>query len=532
MPGGLNLLRGTCESTLEASLHTPVTAGSILRYNARHFPEEPALVMDDKRRTHRELYQRGARLAVAFEMAGLMRQHRVAILSRNNIEFYEVYAAGWIGGIIVATVNYRLAAPEIAYIVNDAAPRIFIFEACYADLVDSIRGEISEVERYVCIGGSLPWAEDYESFISRATKAAPASGPAPGDPSNLIYTSGTTGRPKGCIHTHEGLGEIVRSIGVAQTASTLEKFLLVMPVFHIGGLACSLAHLSFSAPVIMMREFDSRIALQVIEREGIAVTLLAPTMVQMLLDADVKESADLSSLRTVIYSASPMPSNTLQQGLARLGPVFVQIYGQTEVIHTMLPRELHKQSGTELERTRLLSAGIPLPGVTVRIVDDQWQDVSGGETGEIISLTKGGAKGYWNAGAATVDTFRDGWTASGDIGRFDDHGFLYIVDRKKDVIISGGENVYSREVEEALLSHPAIVEAAVVGLPDPVWGEAVCAVVRLSSGASATEEEIIGYVKGQIASFKKPKSVVFVDELPKLVSGKVDKISLRKAIAS
>jgi len=508
--------------------YTPTTAGSILHFNALHYPDGIAADFGDCRRTYRELHDRGCKLAAAFEACGVRRRDRVAVLSRNTVEFFEIYAAGWLGGATIATVNYRLAPAEMAFIIEDSAPTLLIFEAHYLETVAALRPSLRSVQRYVCIGASTDWAQDYEQFLSQATRDEPLGRPRPEDPAVLIYTSGTTGRPKGCIHTFGGLGEMARTMAYVQPAPFQDKFLIVMPMFHIGGLGVSLTHFALGGTCLVHREFNVEAVLDTIERERVGITLLAPTMIQMVLDHERCATADLSSLHTLIYSASPMPSNTLRKGLDRFGPIFVQYYGQTEAIHSYLPRHLHRLDGSPEDQARLLSAGLPQPGISLRVVDEQWQDVEAGEPGELLSRSACASIGYWNASAATAETYRDGWIATGDIARMDERGFITIVDRKKDMIISGGENIYSREVEEALVSHTAVAEAAVVGISDPVWGEAVCAIVRVADGQEISEEQLIAHSRSRIASYKKPKSVLFVEQMPKLVSGKIDKMALRR----
>lgn len=511
--------------------HTdPFTVGSIIRYNARHFPQASAFIADGEVRSNGALHDRAARLARAYEDAGLQRTDRVAILSRNTIAFFEVYASGWLGGTTIATVNYRLAVPEMAYILNDSLPRILIFEDIFADTVDVLRTLVPHIETYVCIGEAPSWAIGYEAFLEGASRPFPALAARPDDPAVLIYTSGTTGRPKGCIHTHAGLWHMAQIMARQQHAQLHDTFLLVMPMFHLGGLGCGLAHLSLTGTCVVLREFDADTVIHKIEEHRIGLILLAPVMVQMLLDSPLCADADLSSLHTLMYSASPMPSKTLRLGLKRFGSVFMQYFGQTEIIATYLPKAMHRPDGSPEEQALLLSAGIEQPGIRVKVVDDAGREVPTGEAGEIMASSACSAVGYWRNPEATAQTFSNGWTAMGDVGRMDEQGFLYIVDRKKDVIISGGENIYSREVEEAVLLHAAVAEVAVVGQPDERWGESVCAFVRLRPGETASESEIIAHARQQIASYKKPKRVVFIEDLPRLVSGKIDKKALRASL--
>jgi acyl-CoA synthetase (AMP-forming)/AMP-acid ligase II len=283
---------------------------------------------------------------------------------------------------------------------------------------------------------------------------------------------------------------------------------------------------------VLHRQFDPAAALAAVADDEITVLHLAPTMLQALLQAlrqaGEHKRAALSGVRTVVYSAAPITSSTLQLALAAMPAAgFLNLYGQTEVITSGLPRELHLTSSDERDAHRLTSVGHPFPDTEVRIVDDAGDDVPSGRTGEIVVRSAAMFRGYWNDSAATADTIRNGWCHTGDVGRIDDEGLLYLVDRKKDVIISGGENIYSVEVEDAVASHPDVVECAVVGVPDDRWGEAVCAVVVARDGADVTVDALRGHVEGRIARYKAPKRLVLVDEIPKLPTGKIDKKALR-----
>jgi acyl-CoA synthetase (AMP-forming)/AMP-acid ligase II len=280
--------------------------------------------------------------------------------------------------------------------------------------------------------------------------------------------------------------------------------------------------------VFVHRQFDPAAVIASLEQDGITHTLMAPTMVHMMLQVPGVEQRDYSALRMIIYSAAPMPTTVLRRGMAVFGQVFLQMLGSSEGCSIgWLPMNMHRPDGTPAEQQRLASTGFPYRFTAVRIVDDNERDCAVGEIGEVVLKSPVMFRGYWNNSPATLEAIRDGWYFSGDAGRFDEDGYLYLVDRKKDMIISGGENIYSREVEEALLQHPAVSEAAVIGRPDEQWGETVCAVVVLAPGTLVTPEELIAHTRSLIASFKKPKDVVFVTELPKIASGKIDKKLLR-----
>jgi acyl-CoA synthetase (AMP-forming)/AMP-acid ligase II len=503
-----------------------------LEQNARWYADEPAYVEGQRQLTHSQLLAQGKRLASALYQAGVRRQDRVGILSMNSIEFAEVMAATQWSGYVLATVNFRLAPPEMAYIIKDGAPKILLFEAQYLPIIEKLRPELASVQTFVCIGGKTPWASSYEEFIATGETAGPPLRAREEDICCLIYTSGTTGRPKGCIWGHRELRQLVQVDAWLCDMQQPDRVLIVMPMFHVGGLVISLSQHVRGGCACLYRQFDPAAMVQAIERDRLTILLLAPTMVQMLLEAPDLEHADLSSVRTIMYSAAPMPSTVLKKAIDVFkGCGFVNLFGQTEICMFALSPLQHRPDGDERDRRRLTSVGKPYPNLEVRIVDDDGNDCPLDVPGEIVARSSAMFRGYWNNSVATLETLRDGWCHTGDMGRIDADGFLYLVDRKKDMIITGGENVYSREVEEAVLQHSAISECAVIGMPDPKWGESVCAVVTLRSGRSTTESEIIEHARTLIASYKKPRRVIFVDALPKLVTGKVNKVELRKLYA-
>ena len=505
------------------------TLGDILRNNAYKFPGETAFVYEGRRITFKAHFERANRLASALYELGLRRQDRVSILSQNTMEFMESFGACELAGFIAATVNFRLAPPEILYILTDATPRVLIFEAQYAPTIDQIRSKLPHIETYICFGGPVPdWALDYEVLLTGGSDAGAPTRPLPDELMHLIYTSGTTGRPKGVMRSHRGEIAIAQLMATELGLIVSDRLQLMMPVFHVGARFLQLGMHLRGGSVILHRNFKPAEIIETIVREKVTMTHMAPTMVQALLDTPGIESADLSSLHTLCYSAAPMPLPLLRRGLKLLGPVFLQLYGMTEGGGTTLHKRQHKPDGTPEEIKRLGSIGQAAPNVDVKIVDEEGRELPAGQPGEILTRTASHMVGYWNNSAATIAALRDGWYHTGDLGYLDDQGFLYLVDRKKDMIISGGENIYSREVEEALATHPAINDVAVIGVKDDYWGETVRAISVLNPGATVTESELIEHCKTQISSYKKPKSIIFVDDLPRLPSGKINKVVLRQ----
>ncbi len=469
-----------------------------------------------------------SRLASALRRLGLKRQDRVGILSQNSLEFQEVYGACEISGFICATVNWRLAIPEMVYIINDGSPKVMIFEAAYAETVAAMKDQLKTVEHYICVDGPVDFASGYEDLVGSGDPTGVPFRPTPDDVAFLIYTSGTTGRPKGVMLSQGGQIAAAEILGSDQRNSPADRLLIMMPLFHIGAKIIQLAQHWRAGTVVVQKGFDAQAILDCIARERITVTHMAPTMIQSLLDSPAIGSTDTSSLRMIVYAAAPMPIPVLKRGLKILGPVFQQQFGQTEGIGTTLLAHQHQPDGTDRDREILTSVGQASPRVNVRIIDDNGDEVPTGSVGEILLTSPGVMKGYWNNTAATIETLRDGWVHTGDVGKLDHEGYLYLVDRKKDMIISGGENIYSREVEEAVVTHEAVSEVAVIGVADEKWGEAVMAVVVLKPGATASAEEIVEHSRTMIASYKKPRHVTFVEEIVKLPSGKIDKVRLRQ----
>jgi acyl-CoA synthetase (AMP-forming)/AMP-acid ligase II len=509
-----------------------LTLGDVIRKNAHWYPDVDAFVYEDQHLTHRQYLQRCLKLGSAWFKLGARRQDRISILAQNRMEFVEVYGAGELSGYITATVNWRLAAPEIQYILNDSTPRILVFEDIYAETIAEMRSQLKSIETFVCIGkkpAGMDWALSYEDVLATGDEGGAPIVAQEDDIAYIIYTSGTTGRPKGCMLGQRESRSCAQSLAPAQKATPYDRCLLMMPFFHIGAKAIQNAQHSAGGTVYIQRGFDAEAILRCISEERITSTHMAPVMVQMLLDSPALANADLRSLHTICYAAAPMPSTVLRKAMELIGGnVFMQSYGQTEGVGTALLHDEHRPDGSEHEKRWLQSVGRPYQNVLMRIVDDNDNECPVGEPGEITFKTVAMFRGYWNNTAATLETLRGGWLHTGDVGKIDEQGFLYLVDRKKDMIISGGENIYSREVEEAVIQHDAVSECAVIGIADEKWGEAVCAIVLLKPGRKATADELIKHTVTQIASYKKPKKIIFVDDIPKLPSGKVNKVELRK----
>jgi len=506
------------------------TLRDLVERNARLHGDDVHLQFGGRASTFRDFAMRTKRLAGAMQARKLLRQDRVAILAMNCPEYLEVYGIGEVSALAVVTVNFRLAPPEIAWILRDVTPRVLFFEAQFCPVVATSRAELPSVEHYVCIGEPCPeWASPYEEVLASAAEDVDAAlRPASDDVTAILYTSGTTGRPKGAMHSHASMLASGEAWSYELAADIGDKVLLAMPLFHVGARTQGLALTFRGGTMVVHRGFDALEVVRTIERERITQVHLAPTLVQQVLALPDIDRYDLRSLKTINYAAAPMPVTVLRRALERFGPIMINGFGQTEGAGLTLRKRYHLPDGDERDRRRLASVGQPNIDTRLRIVDELDREVPLGTIGEICLRSPQNMLGYWNNSAATAETLRGGWLHMGDMGYVDEDGFTYLADRKKDMIISGGENVYSREVEEALMAHAAVGDAAVIGVPDQRWGEAVKAIVVPKAGAAVTSEALIAHCRTLIAGYKCPKSIELVAELPRLPSGKVSKVSLRE----
>ncbi|MGB3903518.1 MAG: long-chain-fatty-acid--CoA ligase [Anaerolineae bacterium] len=501
--------------------------GDMINDNAQRYPDKTAFIFENRDYTFSEVNQRVNRLINALAELGLGKGDRVGILAHNCSHYFEVFSLTKAGRVCVP-LNYRSVGRELAYMITNSEISTLILASDFMEVVNSIRHEIDGVRNFVCLDAELENMLNYEQLISRFPPEEPTDDVEADDPCVLFYTSGTTGRPKGAIHTH---GSIVAEIKVRHDDfSSSDVALCVMPFFHVGGSAANLfPAFAAGATIVIHSEFDETGVLAAIEKQKVTYVGLVPAMIIRLLEHPDLSQYDLSSLRTIMYVGAPMPLEALKTGIARFGAIFTQLFGQTETLNVaVLDKEEHKVEGSPKEIKRLESAGRPLGEGETRIVDEEGHEVPLGEAGEIIVRSDRMMTGYWKMPQETAKTIKDGWLHTGDVGKMDEDGYIYLVDRKKDMIISGGENIYSREVEEVLYMHPAVLEAAVVGVPDEKWGESVKALVVLKQGATASEQEIVDFCKEHLASYKKPRSVEFRDNLPKTGSGKIRKHEIRE----
>jgi len=503
-----------------------MNVGQLLTLVASKHPQRSAILFENKRFTYREFNQRANRFAHSLLRLGLRKGDKVAVLLFNSNHFAEVYfGTAKIGGVF-APINFRLAGEEVLYILNHSDARFFVFGEEFAALVTTIRPRLSKVEVFMSVGKDTPpQTFDYETLLRNSKSLEPNRSVSEKDECQLMYTSGTTGRPKGAVITHQNvLWNLLNTI-LGREDKEGEVSLVIGPLYHTAALNNHFTlRVALGGTTILIKHFDPRGVMEIIEMERVNVISGAPAIYHLLLNLPDSKRYDTRSVTKCTAGAAILPDET-KRGLLKLFPNSIgiyDVYGCTEAS----PCITILKAADSLRKQECV--GQPLPFLEVRIVDDRDRDVSQGEVGELTCRGPNVMKGYYKNKKATGKALKGGWLHTGDLARMDEEGFVYIVDRKKDMIISGGENIYPREIEEVLYHHPKIQEAAVIGIPDPLWGESVKAFVALKSGESMEEREVIEYCKTRLASYKKPKSVEFIGSLPRNPSGKVLKTILRE----
>lgn len=508
-----------------------MNAGDLLSNIALSHPDRVAWIWDDRTRTYGETNQRANAFAHHLGSLGIQRGDRVAVFSENRPEVMEAMLGCWKAGVAAAPLNARFTPAEVTYHLNDAEPRVLVVGEELADTAMSVMDQCPSVEHVIQIEGEPPeggvsWQAVMDSYPRAEYESVTVDD---GELAWLAYTSGTTGKPKGAMLTHGVLVFEVLGMLADFFPLTLENVgIHAAPLTHGSGhVALVFISKGCSQVILSKSGFDVASFLEKVERHKVNALFLVPTMIKMIVNHPDVTHRDLSSLRWVFYGGSPMYVEDLRKAREVLGNIFIQGFGQTEspMTGTVLPASEHDVDGPNAHR--LASCGRARTGIAIRIVDQDDHTVGPDEIGEIC--IRGGTvmAGYWRRPEETQETLRGGWLHTGDVGRMDNDGYVYILDRNKDMVISGGLNIYPREIEEVLIEHSAVLEACVFGVPDPKWGEAVRAHVVLEAGRTATEEELVEHLRDSLARYKVPKAVELVDAIPKTPYGKIDKKAVR-----
>lgn len=502
-----------------------------LEYQAREHPDADFAVQGDRCVSYRQAVEETNRLANALASAGLQIGDRVVVLSKNSIELAMLYYAASKAGVVPVPLNYRMAPPEWAFIINDAQAKMLIASSEYVGAVDGMRGELGTVKRFVAVGadGAEGW-DDFRRWSADHPTTAPDRAISEEHDVYQMYTSGTTGHPKGAVLTHRAVTANLAQVSFVFSAGQGQRTLIVAPLYHAAAAVSAFSCVYWGGCLYIHEEFNPVEVVRTLSEERIAVVTLVPAMIQacLLYVPDIAERS-FDDLQLMIYGASPIAEETLQGAVKIFKCDFAQGYGMTEttaVLTFLLPAD-HRRALAEKPEL-LLSAGRPIIGTELRTVDEEDNPLPSGAIGEIIGRGPQLMRGYWNLPDESAEALRGGWMHTGDAGIIDDEGYVYIQDRVKDMIVSGGENIYPRVVEEVLFKQPSIADAAVIGVPDEQWGETVKAIVVLREGAAATEEEIIEFCRDKLGGYERPRSVDFVDALPRNPTGKVLKRELRE----
>jgi fatty-acyl-CoA synthase len=508
----------------------PANLADMVRARAKSRGDAVAFEFEDRQTSFAEFDILTNRVANGLKALGVRPSERIAYLGKNSDIYFELLLGAMKANVVMAPVNWRLAGPEVTFIVGDCKAQTLFVGPEFVTQVRNIRSQLPDLRTIITTeGGATEW-QDFAAWRDAQSSDDPNIPIGPKDIAIQLYTSGTTGKPKGAMLSHANFLNLVQAGSEAEKPewnrwSSDDVSLVAMPIFHIGGSGWGVMGFYHGAKGVIAREFDPTKVLDFFEQSGITKLFMVPAAMQFVVRQPRARSVDFSKLKYMLYGASPIPAALLKECIEVFGCGFVQMYGMTETTGTIvaLPPEDHVEG---LERMR--SAGKALPGVELAILDINGARLPPGEVGEIATRSGSNMAGYWNLPEATAKALDgDGWLRTGDAGYMDRDGYLYIHDRIKDMIISGGENIYPAEVESAICDHPDVAEVAVVGVPDDKWGESVKAIVVMKPGSKATASDIIQFTRERIAGFKTPKSVEFIEALPRNASGKILRRHLR-----
>jgi len=507
------------------------TLGDLVKYSGRYYPERLGTIYRDVRLTYKELNERVNMVANGLLSEGVKKGDRIGVLCHTSHYFQEIFYGIAKTGAVTTTLNWRLVPRELEFVIDDADVSLLFVAEQYWPNVKEIRETLTKVKKIIIIGAPVPGTINYDQFIKGSSKEEVETDIARDDAVWQLYTSGTTGKPKGVILTHRSiLTDLEHNIIGNKLNVDNAVWLNPLPMFHVASKNVFLAGY-VHATLVQMDKFDLKEICENIEREKCTHLLtIPPTVWQNIMEYPELYKYNLSSLKYGSYSTAPMPMSLIKRLKEKFPSItFFSTYGLTEAGSsvTILPADQNVTEGPDHIRRRMGSLGRPMYGVDVRIVDDTGNDCPPSIAGEIIARGDNIMKGYWKLPEETANTVKDGWLYTGDMGYWDEYGYIYMQDRKKDLIISGGENIAPKEVEDVIRQIKGVIDVAVIGIPDEKWGEAVKAVVIKSPSAELSENDVINYCSKDLAGYKKPKSVDFVDEFPRSPVGKILKKDIR-----
>jgi long-chain acyl-CoA synthetase len=506
----------------------------LIKTAVREYPDNLAFIGHNKQMTFSQINDRANRLANGLLDLGIRKGDRAGILLRNCAQYIETELALSKTGIVRVALNYRLGAQDHEYVLHDSGANVLIFGEEFAGDIASLKGRLNRVEKFICVSqkSGRPQAADtfdYEALIAAGPEDDPQIDIAEDDLRALVYTSGTTGNPKGVMISEKAW--VTTTINILLNYGPITQRDLILNLQQLShGAGYFVLPFFIKGATNAIVEFEPSLVFETIQKYRVTVLKLVPVMLYKLLAAPDKHAYDLSSLNHIIYGGSPISRERLVEALRFFGQKLSQLYGQAEIpmCISTLSREDHHLDGSAEDLKRLESAGKPCLNVELKVVDENGVEAGPGQLGEVVARGGHIMQGYWKLPEATAQTLKEGWIYTGDVGYRDSKGFLFLVDRKKDMIISGAFNIYPAEIEKILIKHPAVQEVAVIGVPDEKWGEAVKACVVLKPGAGAAAKDLLDYCKQNGAGFRTPKTVDFLDEIPRNPYGKVDKKSLRQ----
>ena len=508
--------------------------GQLAERNARRYPQKTGVVSGSLRLSFDEFNCRVNRLANALIDLGLRREDRVAILLDSGHQYLELYFAVPKAGGVVVPLNTALSEPEMAYILNHAGAKILVFGERFEPVVDSLLSQLDSVETLIVVGTSVKVVSSYEQLVTRYPSTEPEVEVGELDVAFLLYTSGTTGMPKGIMETHRGIIESALNNVIGCRLSGEDIGLVSTPLFWAAIMVgVVVPHFYVGSTLVLADDYTPEAILDLIQRERITTGFMIPPMITALLEHPQLGKYDVSRLRNVLFSGVPMAVETLKRTLKTFGNVFFQSYGTTEFGPlTIIDPEGQVVEGPPEMVRRLASCGQEALNVEVRVVDDEGRDVAPGQVGEVIARGDNLMKGYWRMPQATEEVLKGGYFHTGDLATMDEGGYLYLVGRKKDLIVSGGKTIYPAEVEEVIYQYPGVVEAAVIGVPDEKLGESIRAVVVIRKGEKVTAEDILEFCQQRLPDYANPKSVTFVEKLNRNPAGKILRRVLREEYGS